>query len=352
MAGSEKLLLISFIYACSNLVNAGQLPLFPAILVFGDSTVDAGNNNYISTLFKGNHPPYGRDYPGGVATGRFSNGKLVTDVLASLLNIKSAVPPFLDPNLSDADIRTGVSFASGGAGYDDTTNFATAIPLTHQIPNFIRYFDRLRQIAGETEAARIVNHAMVVLSCGANDMAFNFYGNPVRSQRLTVGEYQDFLLGKMNYTVQALYKLGVRNMLITGLPPVGCLPIQMSLKRHNLLKPVCVAEQNADSVIYNKKAVNMFSVMEKECPGLKLGYANIYDPLLDMIEHAPKFGFLVTRVGCCGTGKVEGGPLCNLLSPTCQNSSNHVFWDSIHPSQAAYSYIAQFLYRYVLPKFL
>ncbi|THU58265.1 hypothetical protein C4D60_Mb03t12360 [Musa balbisiana] len=36
----------------------------PAIIVFGDSTVDAGNNNQIKTVLKSNFSPYGRDiYP-------------------------------------------------------------------------------------------------------------------------------------------------------------------------------------------------------------------------------------------------------------------------------------------------
>ncbi|KAL2907184.1 hypothetical protein RDABS01_005894 [Bienertia sinuspersici] len=51
----------------------------PAIIVFGDSIVDSGNNNYIATLVKINFPPYGRDFPGGVSTGRYSNGKIPSD---------------------------------------------------------------------------------------------------------------------------------------------------------------------------------------------------------------------------------------------------------------------------------
>jgi len=45
-------------------VNGQQL--FPAILVFGDSSVDTGNNNYytpITSLNRADHPPYGIDFP-------------------------------------------------------------------------------------------------------------------------------------------------------------------------------------------------------------------------------------------------------------------------------------------------
>jgi hypothetical protein len=58
---------------------AGQA-LVPGVVIFGDSVVDAGNNNRLPTLVRANFPPYGRDFPATHApTGRFSNGKLATD---------------------------------------------------------------------------------------------------------------------------------------------------------------------------------------------------------------------------------------------------------------------------------
>ncbi|KAI7999264.1 GDSL esterase/lipase [Camellia lanceoleosa] len=56
-----------------------------AVFVFGDSTVDPGNNNYIETVFKSNFPPYGKDFPSHIATGRFTNGRLVTDYIGKLI---------------------------------------------------------------------------------------------------------------------------------------------------------------------------------------------------------------------------------------------------------------------------
>ena len=53
------------------------------ILVFGDSSVDPGNNNYIPTTNKGNFPPYGKNFDNGTSTGRFSNGKLATDFIGT-----------------------------------------------------------------------------------------------------------------------------------------------------------------------------------------------------------------------------------------------------------------------------
>ena len=66
-------------------VSAVSLPnneTVPAVIVFGDSIVDSGNNNYVSTLVRCDFPPYGRDFGGGNRpTGRFSNGLVPSDII-------------------------------------------------------------------------------------------------------------------------------------------------------------------------------------------------------------------------------------------------------------------------------
>ena len=94
----------------------------PAIIVFGDSTVDAGNNDYISTVLKSNFEPYGRDFQGGMPTGRFSNGRIPTDFISEAFGLKPLVPAYLDPDFSIKDFATGVCFASAGSGYDNATS--------------------------------------------------------------------------------------------------------------------------------------------------------------------------------------------------------------------------------------
>ena len=74
-----SLILVSFCLISRSEVVQGQgTPQFPALIVLGDSTLDAGNNNNIDTLAKCNFLPYGRDFPGGIPTGCFSNGKLTS----------------------------------------------------------------------------------------------------------------------------------------------------------------------------------------------------------------------------------------------------------------------------------
>ncbi|KAK1572197.1 hypothetical protein Q3G72_028997 [Acer saccharum] len=162
-----QILIIIFFF---NTAYCNSIKYFPStILIFGDSTVDTGNNNYIETLIKGNYLPYGQDFPGHIPTGRFSNGKLVPDFIAFALGIKAeAVAPFLDPNLSDDQLLSGVNFESSGSGFDDLTTLASkAIPVSNQIKLFRDYIRRIMGIVGEGKAKKIISGSLVVISADA-----------------------------------------------------------------------------------------------------------------------------------------------------------------------------------------
>lgn len=113
----------SFFFFVYLLVEMHEISaMVPAVIVFGDSTVDPGNNNQMSTVLKSNFAPYGRDYFGGQPTGRFSNGRIATDFISEAYGIKPAIPAYLDPKFDIRDFATGVSFASAGTGYDNATS--------------------------------------------------------------------------------------------------------------------------------------------------------------------------------------------------------------------------------------
>ncbi|KAJ1408299.1 SGNH hydrolase superfamily [Sesbania bispinosa] len=105
-----------------------------ALFIFGDSFLDAGNNNYINTttLDQANFWPYGETYF-KFPTGRFSDGRLVSDFIAEYANLP-LVPPFLQPGITQ--YHNGVNFASGGAGALVETFQGSVIPLKTQARNF------------------------------------------------------------------------------------------------------------------------------------------------------------------------------------------------------------------------
>ncbi|PKI72652.1 hypothetical protein CRG98_007029 [Punica granatum] len=59
-------------------------------------------------------------------------------------------------------------------------------------------------------------------------------------------------------------------------------------------------------------------------PEARFAYADTYKPLMDMIQNPYREGFGVSAEGCCGTGLVETGPLCLVLTPKCIDPSRYV----------------------------
>jgi phospholipase/lecithinase/hemolysin len=59
-----------------------QIEAARAFFVFGDSLVDNGNNNYLATTARADTYPYGIDSQSHRASGRFSNGLNMPDIIS------------------------------------------------------------------------------------------------------------------------------------------------------------------------------------------------------------------------------------------------------------------------------
>ncbi|EER94394.1 GDSL esterase/lipase At2g42990 [Sorghum bicolor] len=312
----------------------------PAVIVFGDSTADTGNNNFIQTLLRGNYTPYGRDFAGGVATGRFSNGRLAADFVSQGLGLPPAVPAYLDPGHSIHQLASGVSFASAGSGFDDiTAQIFSAVTLTQQIEHFKEYKEKLRRELGGAAANHTVASSLYLFSVGGSDYLGNYLLFPVRRYRFTLLEYEAYLVGAAEAAVRAVYALGARRVRLPGLPPLGCLPLQRTV---NLAAPGdCNRWHNMVARRFNRGLRAMASRLSRELPGAQVVYVDVYRLLADVIATPWAYGFEDAVRGCCGTGYFETGVLCSLDNAlTCRDADKYVFFDAVHPSQRAYKIIA------------
>ncbi|GFZ18713.1 transmembrane CLPTM1 family protein [Actinidia rufa] len=79
----------------SNGITMASSSQFTAMFCFGDSLIDNGNNNYLTSLAKANYVPYGVDFYEG-PSGRFSNGRTIIDYLGDLVGIPY-LPAFANP---------------------------------------------------------------------------------------------------------------------------------------------------------------------------------------------------------------------------------------------------------------
>ncbi|TXG47507.1 hypothetical protein EZV62_026801 [Acer yangbiense] len=306
------------------------------ILVFGDSSVDSGNNNRLDTTIKSNFHPYGKDFNNGLPTGRFCDGRLATDFIADEFGFTNAIPAFLDPKINNEDLLHGVSFASAGSGYDDlTANLSKVLSVPQQLVYFKHYKIHLSKFVGLKKAEEIVSNAVFVVSMGTNDFLQNYYLEPTRPKQFTLEQYQNFLVSRLYSHAKTLYKLGARRLVVVGVPPFGCMPLVKTLVNQN----TCVESYNKLAFSFNSK-IKQKLILMKTTTGLKTAYLDCYNAIQDAVSHPLKYGLRECTKGCCATGIIEYGDTCKDMS-TCDDPSKYVFWDAVHPTQKMYQIIAQ-----------
>ncbi|KAK4845489.1 hypothetical protein QYF36_005753 [Acer negundo] len=323
----------------------------PAVIVFGDSSVDAGNNNVISTVLKSNFRPYGRDFEGGRPTGRFSNGRIPPDFISEAFGLKPAIPAYLDPMYNISDFATGVCFASAGTGYDNaTSNVLNVIPFWKELENYKEYQNRMRAYVGKKKANLIFRRTLYLMSLGTNDFLENYYTFPGRRSQFTVKQYQDFLVGLAENFIRELYALGARKLSLTGLPPMGCLPLERATNFMHQFD--CVEDYNKVALEFNGKLNSLVTKLNKDLPRMKIFLANPYEIFNKIIREPSSFGFEVAGMACCATGTFEMSYLCNERNPfTCPDATKYVFWDAFHPTEKTNKIISDLIIPQLLATF-
>ncbi|XP_020235295.1 GDSL esterase/lipase At2g04570 [Cajanus cajan] len=324
----------------------------PAVIVFGDSSVDAGNNNFIPTIARSNFRPYGRDFEGGKATGRFCNGRIPTDFISEAFGLKPYVPPYLDPKYNISDFASGVTFASAATGYDNATSAVlSVIPLWKQLEYYKGYQKNLSAYLGESKAKEIIADALYLMSLGTNDFLENYYTMPGRASQFTPQQYQIFLAGIAENFIRSLYALGARKISLGGLPPMGCLPLERTTNIAG--GNDCVARFNNIALEFNDRLKNLTIKLNHELPGIKLVFSNPYYIMLNIIRRPELYGFESTSVACCATGMYEMGYACSRGQMfSCTDATKYVFWDSFHPTEKTNSIVAKYVVLRVLYPFL
>ena len=327
----------------------------PAVIVFGDSSVDAGNNNGISTVLKSNHPPYGRDFFDGKATGRFSNGRIPPDFISEALGLRSFVPAYSDPGYDVADFALGVCFASAGTGYDNaTSDVLNVIPLWQEVENYKEYQNKLRAYAGTQKANTIISEALYLISIGTNDFLENYYIIPNgRQTQFTIDQYQNFLIGLARGFLIQIYNLGARKISLGGLPPMGCLPLERTTSFLGGNQGKCIKRYNDVALSFNSKLSDLVKKLNKELHGIKLVFSNPYFVFQQIVRKPSLYQFEQASVACCATGLFEMGFACDQMNPfTCPDANKYVFWDSFHPTEKTNKIICDHLLKTVLKRFL
>ncbi|EFJ35526.1 hypothetical protein SELMODRAFT_80828 [Selaginella moellendorffii] len=311
----------------------------PGLFVLGDSTVDAGNNLYISNpIVEVSVPPYGDTYFGH-PTGRYTNGRTLPDFLATSLGLRFP-DPYLKP---DKWIAQGVNFASGGAGLLESTNAGEVI-LNTQLAQF-------HNLTLARPNPEFYKESVFIFSMGANDIMGNYLADSTLQTQVTPQEFIGRMLGAYISAIKALYSDGARRIITLGLPPLGCIPrarLLVATTNGNGDTNGCFKPANDLALAFNEGLAQTVKSLSEELKDTKIVLAKTYDLTMSAIKFPQAFGYEDVKSACCGAGPFNAAVFCGdsylkndartkQFQPyLCPTPSKSMFWDSIHPTEKSY----------------
>ncbi|RCV05789.1 hypothetical protein SETIT_1G110700v2 [Setaria italica] len=273
----------------------------PAMYVFGDSTADVGNNDYLPwSIARADFPHNGVDFPGGKPTGRFSNGLIGVDFIAIAMGFSRSPPPYLSllanaANSSSEMTRnmtmaaaaayaTGANFASGGSGLLDSTG--STISMTQQIEYFSDLKDQMSTRLSAGRVSALLSKSIFLISAGAND-AFDFFLQNRSPDSTAIQQFSEAMISTYDSHVKTLYNLGARKFVVINVPLIGCCPY---LRSQNPTGE-CVEPLNQLAKSLNDGIRDLFSNLSSEMHGMKYSIASAYELVSSLIKkpHAAVF---------------------------------------------------------------
>ncbi|XP_057430364.1 GDSL esterase/lipase 5-like [Lotus japonicus] len=330
-----------------SLINEISTTTTKALFIFGDSTVDPGNNNYIDTVpeNKADYKPYGQNGFFEKPTGRFSDGRVIVDFIAEYAKLP-LLPPFLQPS---ADSSNGVNFASGGAGVLAETNQGLVIDLQTQLSSFEEVRKSLAEKLGEEKAKELISEAIYFISIGSNDYMGGYLGNPKMQESYNPEQYIGMVIGNLTQAIQILYEKGARNFGFLSLSPLGCLPALRALNQE-ASNGGCFEVASALALAHNNALSSVLTSLDHILKGFKYCHSNFYDWLQDRINNPKNYGFKEGANACCGIGPYGGIFTCGGTKKVkeydlCDNSDEYVWWDSFHPTEKIHEQFAKALWN-------
>ncbi|OMO69980.1 Lipase, GDSL [Corchorus capsularis] len=313
--------------------------------IFGDSLSDVGNNKYLSrSLAQASLPYYGIDFGNGLPNGRFTNGRTVADIIGDHTGLPRP-PAFLDPSLTeDVILENGVNYASGGGGILNETGgyFIQRLSLWKQIELFQGTTELIKNKLGKQAADKFFQEANFVVALGSNDF-INNYLMPVYSDSWKYNDetFVEYLMETLQKQLQVLHSLGARKVMVFGLGPMGCIPLQRVLSTTGQ----CQQKANNLALSFNKAASKLIVNIGKQLPNSSFRFGDAYDVVDDVIRNPYKYGFNNSDSPCCSLGSIRPALTCLPASTLCEDRSKYVFWDEYHPSDSANELIANELIK-------
>ncbi|KAJ9563303.1 hypothetical protein OSB04_008463 [Centaurea solstitialis] len=334
---------------CQAFLFAGKQQV-PCYFIFGDSLVDSGNNNELTTQAKANYNPYGIDFPEGVS-GRFTNGRTMADIIGQLLGFSHFIPPYA--TVSDEEISTGVNYGSGSAVsfihsnrtrlgenenlraciYADNVPFGDRISLDRQLLNHETTISRLSVLqSNNTFTHEYLQKCIYLSNIGSNDYINNYLIPNIYSTSnvYTSDQYAAVLVQQYSQQLMTLYNLGARKIVVFGLAKIGCAPAEIA--RFGTNGKLCVESINDAVKLFNDRLKALVYKLNKDNSDARFTFINLARISAPQGDLA-----ILPNVACCPL-RTDGQ--CADNSCPCQIRALSIFYDGFHSSDIANTIVA------------
>ncbi|XP_071687011.1 GDSL esterase/lipase At5g03610-like [Rutidosis leptorrhynchoides] len=296
------------------------------LFVFGDSYADTGNwpKSYGGSW----HEPYGITFPGS-PSGRFSDGRVLTDYIAGILGTKSPITYKGWKSGEKKSTKYGMNFAYGGTGVFNT--------FVNQ-PNMTTQVDFFEQFVQQTQLHLNYSSSIAIISLAGNDYATYFTSNHTLED---LPGLTKSVVNQVISNVKRIHELGVRKFAITAMQPLGCLPqftIRTSFQN-------CSDTENSVAEFHNQVLTESINKLNNETDDKSifviLNLYQAFSSALNLQRKSLSTGSSNSNLlePCCqgvskgySCGNVEDGTRI-LKYRVCENRTDSFFWDMIHPSQ-------------------
>ncbi|KAL2645393.1 hypothetical protein R1flu_012980 [Riccia fluitans] len=314
----------------------GNAKKIDAIFVFGDSVVDAGNNNfYPNAAFKSNIIPYGKTY--------------FNKPTAQYLGLP-LMKAYLDP--STKDYTQGVDFASAGSGFVPSIKATLHAVLGGDVANIdqqLQWFSQVKaslvSSVGTQKTDKLLRRSLFIVSAGGNDISWGYALNPFLRQQYTADQFSSIIIEAIYNTTLTLFNQGAKKIVLSAIGPIGCLPGNVAGNNGT-----CVETINDLAKLFNSKFPALLARVNANCEGAQVVYVDHFNVVEGFIKNGASHGFTKGSHACCGTGDYNGQlggcgavdgngtALYNLCSKA--ELDQYVFWDYAHPTEKTYGILA------------
>lgn len=217
--------------------------------------------------------------------------------------------------------------------------------LSQQVINFETTLSQLRTMMSAQNLSSYLSRSIAVLVFGSNDYISNYLLPSMYPSSFNYNptQFANLLLNHYARQLVALYSVGLRKFVVTGIGPLGCIPNQLATGQAPPGR--CVDHVNQILGAFNEGLVSLVNIMNNGThPGSMFVYGNSYGTMGDILNNPARYGFSVVDRGCCGIGRNQGQITCMPWTAPCLNRNQYVFWDAFHPTQAVDAILAHRAY--------